>query len=120
MVTAVRMVAIACLGGLSLNACANGASSPKAAEAEPVRSSGRAHRVASHCGVVSTTVAGVLWLADPVLGDHGPPPGWDENETSGIFVARNGTEAEFTTDGGHVARFRRAADGTDDPNRGCE
>lgn len=81
---------------------------------------GRSHRVASHCGVVSTTVDGVLWLADPVLGDHNPPPGWDENETSGTFVARDDTEAEFTTDSGQVARFRRAADGTGDPSRRCE
>lgn len=41
------------------------------------------HVVYTHCGVVGTTVDGVLWLAEPPL--PGPPTGWDENETTGDF-----------------------------------
>jgi hypothetical protein len=41
--------------------------------------------VRSHCGVTSLTIRGQLWLADPPLGDHNPPPGWDENETIGFL-----------------------------------
>jgi ribosomal protein L36 len=46
--------------------------------------------VPSHCGVLSVRVHDVLWLADPPLGDHNPPPGWDENETPG-YLTRDGT-----------------------------
>ena len=75
--------------------------------------------VPSHCGVLSVTVDGVLWLADPALGDHNPPPGWDENQTSGSFVVM-GTRAEFRGDGGQQAMFRRALAGTPDPLASCE
>ncbi|MFA6299270.1 MAG: hypothetical protein WCS84_16915 [Nocardioides sp.] len=76
--------------------------------------------VPSHCGVVSVTVDGQLWLADPPLGDHNPPPGWDENETSGSWVVLGPDRAEFRGDQGQRASFRRAAPGTPDPNTGCE
>lgn len=78
------------------------------------------HRLLTHCGVASTTVAGVLWLAHPPLGDHNAPPGWDENETTGTFTRLSDTEAEFRATTGAVARFRRAPTGAPDPNRGCE
>lgn len=46
--------------------------------------------VPSHCGVLSVTIDGQLWLADPPLGDHNPPPGWEENQTSGPSSQRGG------------------------------
>lgn len=76
--------------------------------------------VTSHCGVVSVIVDGQLWLADPPLGDHNPPPGWDENETSGSWVLLGPNRAEFRGDQGQRASFRRADPGTPDPNAGCE
>jgi hypothetical protein len=78
------------------------------------------HEVLSHCGVVSTWFDGQLWLADPPLGDHNPPPGWDENRTSGRFVKLSETRAEFRTAGGSTATFRLAPEGAKDPNEGCE
>lgn len=80
------------------------------------------HVVRTHCGVLSTTVAGVLWLADPPMGDrdHNPPPGWDENETSGTFVQLTQDNAVFKTNTGQVERFRRAPTGAKDPYEGCE
>jgi hypothetical protein len=69
---------------------------------------------------VSTVVGSVLWTADPPLGDHNPPPGWDENETSGEFVVEGNGRATFRADSGGIAHFRRARPGESDPNAGCE
>lgn len=76
--------------------------------------------VPSHCGVLSVTVRGRLWLADPPLGDHNPPPGWDENETMGSFLRTGPRRAIFHSDGGRRASFRRAPVGAEDPNADCE
>lgn len=76
--------------------------------------------VPSHCGVTSVTVNGQLWLADPPLGGHNPPAGWDENETLGYFVVTGADRAEFYGDGGQRAQFRLAPAGSDDPGTGCE
>lgn len=76
--------------------------------------------VPSHCGVLSITINGRLWLADPPLGDHNPPPGWNENQTMGYFVETGSRQGRFFGDGGQRASFRRAAVGADDPNAGCE
>ena len=73
----------------------------------------------THCGVVSITVDGHLWLADPPLGDNGPPTGWDENETRGWFQVTNKHRAVFRGDGGQRAMFRRAPEGTVDPGADC-
>lgn len=74
----------------------------------------------THCGVRSAEVDGVLWLADPPLGGHSSPPGWDENETAGWFVVVADRRAEFRGAGGERALFRRARAGTQDPSEGCE
>ena len=74
----------------------------------------------SHCGVLSLTVKGRLWLADPPLGDHNPPPGWDENETMGVFLKTGPGRAVFKGDGGQRASFQLASRGAEDPNAGCE
>lgn len=87
----------------------------KPAWATPIRVS-----VPSHCGVLSVWVRGELWLADPPLGDHNPPPGWGENETSGTFVVTREGVGTFRGDAGQEADFRLADQGTADPNEGCE
>ena len=76
--------------------------------------------VPSHCGVLSVTIEERLWLADPPLGDHNPPPAWDENETVGSFVETDAGRAEFYGDGGQRASFRRAPLGAENPNKSCE
>lgn len=76
--------------------------------------------VSTHCGVVSVTVKGELWLAEPPLGDHNPPPGWDENRETGSFTTTGPDRAEFRTSTGQRASFVRAEAGTPDPNVGCE
>lgn len=76
--------------------------------------------VPSHCGVLSVTIDGELWLAAPPLGDHNPPPGWDENKATGYFVRTSPDRGTFHGDEGQQAEFRRAAPGAADPNAGCE
>lgn len=76
--------------------------------------------VPSHCGVLSLTANGRLWLADPPLGDHNPPRGWDENQTAGVLLQKRPGRAIFKGDGGQRALFRRAPRGAEDPNAGCE
>jgi len=70
--------------------------------------------------VRSIVVDGVLWLADPPLGDHNPPRGWDENRVAGSFTRLGDRRAEFRGDRGERATFRRAAAGTVDPAQDCE
>lgn len=82
--------------------------------------SGSRVSVPSHCGVLSVTVEGQLWLADPPFGDHNPPPGWDENETAGVFTQIGPRRAEFRSDSGEAASFELAPAGSEDPNAGCE
>lgn len=76
--------------------------------------------IRSHCGVVSVWVGKALWLADPRLGGHNPPAGWDENQTFGYFFTTGQGRATFVGDGGQFANFRLAARGTEDPLVGCE
>lgn len=76
--------------------------------------------VPPHCGVLSVTVKDQLWLADPPLGNHNPPPGWDENETAGIFTQIGPGRAEFRSDSGQIAHFELAPAGSQDPNAGCK
>ena len=111
--------------GVPLRAPSQAPSNPPSAGSSPSPSPtsgapGTRVEVYSHCGVVSLTVRGRLWLADPPLGDHNPPPGWDENETRGRFVVVGPGRAEFHGDGGQRARFRLAPPGTADPLAGCE
>jgi hypothetical protein len=73
----------------------------------------------THCGVRSATVKGELWLADPALGGHNPPPGWGENETVGRFTKTDPSHGVFVADGGLSATFRKAPPGATDPNMGC-
>lgn len=104
-------------------ACADDRDSRASEEESPAaRPSEKGVRVAvpSHCGVLSLTVNGRLWLADPPLGDHNPPPGWDENETMGVLLKTGPGRAFFKGDGGQRASFQRAPRGAEDPNAGCE
>lgn len=91
-------------------------------ESSPASLSERGVRVAvpSHCGVLSLTVGGRLWLADPPLGAHNPPRGWEENETKGVLLQTGPGSAVFEGDGGQRASFRGAPLGAADPNAGCE
>lgn len=131
LLVAVFLGASACSGG----AADNGAETAPRGSAAPSRSpvpsttvpsvpvpsvAGLRVEVPSHCGVLGVRVADRLWLADPALGDHNPPTGWNENRTPGSFVQTGETTAEFHGDDGQHATFRLAPVGSEDPNAGCE
>lgn len=89
---------------------------PSAATSQEIR-----HVLYTHCGLVSTTVDGVLWLADPPLADGGnPPPGWDENETQGVFRQIDAERAVFVADSGVEAIFTKAGPGATDAEADCD
>jgi hypothetical protein len=92
------------------------------ATAAPLQQEGVRHVLYSHCGVVSTTLDGTLWLAEPPLRDdsNNPPAGWDENDTPGLFIQQTATEATFKADTGVEARFTKADVGASDPAVDCE
>lgn len=93
-------------------------STPSGARSD--ETAGVRHTLEVHCGVLSTWYGGELWLADPPLGDHNPPEGWDENRVDGELIVTDEGSAEFRGDDGERATFRRALDGESDPNEGCE
>ena len=72
----------------------------------------------SHCGVVSLTHRGRLWLVTPRLGGHSPPAGWDQNQTPGSLSVTARRRGVFVREAGQTARFRIAAPGTAEPNAG--
>ena len=116
-----RVLGAICAVVLGVSGCSDGGDSPATTETTAPTAKWVPHRIYTHCGVVSTTVAGVLWLADPPLSDGSgnPPRGWDENQTTGSFMQLSEDEAEFRTSSGLTARFRRAPEGVKDPLTGC-
>ena len=97
---------------------AGGACTESASPAEST--AGARHTLEVHCGVLSTWYGDQLWIADPPLGGHNPPKGWDENRVQGEFIVTSEASATFRGDNGEKARFRRAGDDMADPNEGCE
>jgi hypothetical protein len=93
---------------------------PSTASTPATVASGTPHEVSTHCGVMSTIFEGDLWIAEPPLGDHNPPPGWDENRQQGTLTPAGPDKMRFDGGEGRVATFRRAAEGEPDPNEGCE
>lgn len=90
---------------------------------EAVRTYGLGHGGARSVPIAVSSalvVDGVLWLADPPLGDGNPPSGFDQNDTPGWFTQTGQDNAEFRGDSGAIAEFRRAPKGAEDPGKGCE
>ena len=83
---------------------------------------GRRTQLYTHCGVISHTVDGRLWLADPPLhdGSYNPPEGWDANTTPGTWSETQNGRAVFRSDSGKTAKFVAARADEQDPNYGCE
>lgn len=92
----------------------------KAPEPLPnARPAGTWTAIDTRCGVVSAEVDGTLWIADPPLGDGGPPAGWDDDRTWGHLIPGAKGRAMFRGEGGQVALFRKAAPKEDDPAADC-
>lgn len=120
----VGILAVGFAVAIATGACRSDASDPSVAANETSSASdtlGVRHVLRTHCGVLSTTYGGNLWIAEPQRPDgfDDPLTGWGENETVGRLVV-NGSSAEFTAESGVSATFRMARAGETDPATGCE
>jgi hypothetical protein len=79
------------------------------------------HELFVHCGASGTRFAGRDWDADPPVGDHNPPRGWEENRETGTMTLLSEDRAEFrsATDG-RTVQFKPRPPGGPDPNAECE
>jgi hypothetical protein len=105
---------------LACAACGGAAETDAPSSTDEQLVEGRRTQLYTHCGVISHFLDGKLWLADPPLGSHSPPDGWDENTTTGTWTETGKGRAVFRADSGKVAHFVAARPGQKDPNKGCE
>ena len=59
-----------------------------------------------HCGIRDARFDGRLWMADPMLGNHNPPPGWTADDSVGIMELVNDDLAVFTAKSGRTIHFK--------------
>ena len=65
------------------------------------------YRLYTHCGVLSASINGQTYYADPPLtdGSENPPPGWGNPYDDGEMRLRSATAADFYDSAGHTAHF---------------
>jgi len=77
---------------------------------------GYQYTLLTHCGIEHARIDGVVWLADPPLGDGANPPrDWDNPQAEGTLVLQTRDTATFTSAVGQLAHFRRARPGDPAP-----
>jgi hypothetical protein len=69
----------------------------------------------THCGVISATINGSIFYAEPALtdGSGNPPSGWGNPYDSGEMRLTSPAIAEFRDSAGNSAHFTRLAQGPD-------
>jgi hypothetical protein len=100
------MALLAC-GGSPANANAPGASvSINVGSSAP-------YRLYTHCGVLTASINGQTYYADPPVtdGSGNPPPGWGNPYDDGDMSLRSATAADFHDSAGHTAHFTSPAPG---------
>ena len=72
-------------------------------------------RLYTHCGVVSATINGSIFYAEPALtdGSGNPPHGWGNPYDSGEMSLTSLTTADFRDSAGNTAHFARLPQGPD-------
>ena len=65
------------------------------------------YRLYTHCGVISATINGSIFSAEPALtdGSGNPPPGWGNPYDSGEMSLTSPPPAEFRDPAGNSAHF---------------
>jgi len=65
------------------------------------------YRLYTHCGILSSSINGETYYADPPLSDGSgnPPAGWGNPYTDGDMTLQTVTTAVFDDHAGHTARF---------------
>ena len=58
-----------------------------------------------HCGVRDAHFDGRRWMADPMLGNHNPPPGWTADDSRGVMELVREDLAVFTSRSGRTIKF---------------
>jgi len=69
----------------------------------------------THCGVRNAEFDGRRWIADPILGDNNPPPGWGNPFDKGSMELVAEDRARFTRSAGLVAEFQPLPEGSEYP-----
>ena len=59
-----------------------------------------------HCGIRDARFDGRLWMANPMLGNHNPPPGWTADDSVGTMDLVNDDLAVFTAESGRAIQFK--------------
>ncbi|MHB8489248.1 MAG: hypothetical protein ACYDCS_08510 [Candidatus Dormibacteria bacterium] len=67
----------------------------------------------THCGVLSASINGHIFYAEPALtdGSGNPPRGWGNPYDGGEMTLRSVTTADFRDPAGHSAHFARQPQG---------
>lgn len=63
------------------------------------------HVLYVHCGVRNADFDGRRWLADPILGELSPPPGWGNPSDTGTMELVSKNRALFLSHSGEQAFF---------------
>ncbi len=63
------------------------------------------HQLYTHCGIRYADFDGRMWLADPILGDANPPPGWGNPFDPGTMELVSRDRALFLSHSGERAFF---------------
>ncbi len=73
-----------------------------------------AYRLYTHCGILSASINGETYYADPPLSDGSgnPPAGWGNPYDDGDITLQTATTAEFHDQAGHTAHLTSTPQGT--------
>jgi hypothetical protein len=73
------------------------------------------YRLYTHCGVLSASINGSIFSAEPALtdGSGNPPAGWGNPYDSGEMSLTSPTTADFRDSAGNSAHFTRLPQGPD-------
>ena len=58
-----------------------------------------------HCGVRDAHFDGRVWMADPMLGNYNPPPGWTSDDSRGTIALVRDDLAIFKSVSGRTINF---------------
>jgi|SRR5450631_1591893 hypothetical protein len=102
----ISLAGCASSGGLDVNATTN-------VPSVFLSAGGSAPYLYTHCGVLSASINGHIFYAEPALtdGSGNPPQGWGNPYDDGEMTLRSLTTADFRDSAGHSPHFTRLLQG---------